>query len=245
MALLRIIKRIIGPKLVSRTKALILKKSFLTKLFRIKFFSLNDLDKQLERYLNFDNGYFVEIGANDGVNQSNTLYFERFRNWKGILIEPSAINYKELIRNRSSENYFKNAACVGPTYTSQTVRLVYSNLMTSTLGVTSDILNPFDHARRGNEFWEGSPFIFEASALTLNSIMVEADAPSFIDFLSLDVEGVELEVLKGVDHSRFRFGHICVESRQFQKLHRYLIQQQYSYIGALSVHDHLFKSLRK
>jgi len=39
--------------------------------------SINDLDKQLEHYLDYDNGFFVELGANDGINQSNTLYFEK------------------------------------------------------------------------------------------------------------------------------------------------------------------------
>jgi len=42
----------------------------------MRYFALNDLDKKIERYLDFDNGFFVELGANDGVNQSNTLFFE-------------------------------------------------------------------------------------------------------------------------------------------------------------------------
>ena len=50
------------------------------------YFSLNSLDKQLEKYVDYDNGFYVELGANDGVNQSNTLYFEMKRNWKGVLV---------------------------------------------------------------------------------------------------------------------------------------------------------------
>jgi len=235
-----IINRIVKPRLVSRIKVLLLRSTLLTHVFHLRYFSLNDLDKKLEKYLDFDYGYFVELGANDGVNQSNTLFFERFKGWKGVLIEPFQPNYKELIRNRSRNNYFKNAACVGPTYTKPTVELAYSNLMTSTLGVNSDIEDPVSHANQGAEFWGGNSFVFDAPAFTLNSILIEAGAPALIDLLSLDVEGVELEILKGVDHSKFRFRYICVESRHFEELKQYLIDQNYSYIGILSAHDFLF-----
>lgn len=110
-----VIGRFLKPKLISRIKVRILRSELLTKIFQLRYFSLNELDKKLEIYLDIDNGYFVELGANDGVNQSNTLFFERFRGWKVILIEPFQSNFAELIRNRSSINFFKNAACVGPT----------------------------------------------------------------------------------------------------------------------------------
>ena len=245
MSLLSVTNRVVKPWMVSRIKVTMLKSTLFTKLFRMRYFALNDLDKKIERYLDFDDGYFVELGANDGVNQSNTLFFERFRMWKGVLIEPYQPNYKDLIRNRSSNNYFKNAACVGPTYTKPTINLAYSNLMTSTLGVDSDILDPLEHANQGAKFWGGNAFTFEVVASTLNSILIEADAPHVIDFLSLDVEGVELEILKGVDHSSFRFRYICVESRQIEKLQNYLYGHNYSLVASLSTHDYLFADALK
>jgi hypothetical protein len=42
---------------------------------------MNQLDKKIETYVDFDNGYFVELGANDGISQSNTYYFEKNRGW--------------------------------------------------------------------------------------------------------------------------------------------------------------------
>ncbi len=233
--------RLLKPQFFSRIKVMALRSSFLAKTFKLRYFSLNNLDMQMEKYLDFNNGYFVELGANDGVNQSNTLYFEKFRGWHGVLIEPYLPNYNRLIRNRSSANFCKNAACVGPSYKDEKVTLVYSNLMTSTLGITSEIQNPVEHALSGESFWGGETFIFETHALTLNSILIEAKSPSCIDLLSIDVEGVELEILKGVNHSRFRFKFICVESRQFEAIRQYLFEQDYVFVESLSSHDYLFQ----
>lgn len=237
-----IISHVVTPQVISRVKIILLRNALLTKIFRLRYFSLNEIDKQLESYLDYDNGFFVECGANDGVNQSNTLFFEHFRGWRGILIEPNLLNFEALIRNRSQKNYFKHAACVGPGYKNQKVNLIYSNLMTSTLGIKSDIPNPFDHANRGSKYWGGQAFVFEAPAFSLNQILIEANAPSFIDLLSLDVEGVELEILKSIDHSQFRFKYICVESRNPRELEEYLLSSNYQFVKQLSNHDYLFKS---
>jgi len=48
------------------------------------YFSLNQLDRQLEEYVNYDDGFFVELGANDGVMQSNSLYFKMYINFGGL-----------------------------------------------------------------------------------------------------------------------------------------------------------------
>jgi len=228
---------------VSRIKVLALRYRFLRRVFQLRYFGLNALDKKIEEYASFDNGYFVELGANDGVNQSNTLYFEWFRGWKGLLIEPHPGNFSALIKNRSTSNHYVNGACVGPEFSGKSVQLVYSNLMTSTLGVKSDIADPIQHAAQGSEFHNGNNYLFEALAFTLNQLLIEASAPQLIDLLSLDVEGAELEILKGIDHSAFRFRYLCIESRNIVELRRYLEAQQYSFVSKLSSHDYLFSNV--
>ena len=49
--------------------------------------ALNDLDRKLEKYLNYRDGYFIECGANDGYSQSNTYFLEKKLNWRGLLVE--------------------------------------------------------------------------------------------------------------------------------------------------------------
>lgn len=204
-----------------------------------KSYSLNNLDRKIEKYLNYRNGFFVELGANDGVNQSNTLYFERNKNWKGLLIEPYLPNYLKCIKNRSKKNYFFCNACVSFNYKKAFVKLIYNNLMTIPVGVESDLRNQ-DYVGNGQ-------FIFGAPATTLNKLLKKSNAPKKIDFLSLDVEGGEIEVLKGINHNIFRFKLICVEARNINKIKKYLNSFNYELKEKLSSADYLFedKSMNK
>ncbi|WP_343583155.1 FkbM family methyltransferase [Herbaspirillum sp.] len=212
------------------------------RLLQGKYFSLNQLDRKLEKYVDYDNGYFVELGANDGVTQSNSLYFEKYRNWRGLLVEPAPQNYLKCRKNRSSSDSIYCAACVSFDYDKEFVRIAYSNLMSTPVNLESDIQDPRAHAQQGNRFLSHGETIFEfgAVARTLNSLLLDAKAPKIIDFLSLDVEGAELEVLKGVDHEAFRFKYLLVECRDFSRLDSYLTSHGYQFVKKLSGQDYLF-----
>ena len=206
------------------------------------FFGLDDIDKKLSVYLNNSKGYFVELGANDGLSQSNTKHFEFFKGWKGVLIEPFPDNYARCRRNRASRTRVLNAACVSFDFKEPTIRLLYSNLMTITLDGQSEIENRSGHAEVGAQFlgeYE-DVFEFQARARTLNSILREARSPNRIDLLSLDVEGAELEVLKGLDHSEYRFKFIVIEIRNFESMNSYLISVGYQLVEKLTTHDYLY-----
>jgi FkbM family methyltransferase len=212
-----------------------------------KYYSINDLDKKIEKYLDFNDGFFIELGANDGVNQSNTLYFEKHRNWKGILIEPTPHNYLLCRKNRSAKSYIYCCACTSFQYREKFVEIVYSNLMSSATGLESDIEDPMQHAEIGKRFLNKTDdnFIFGAIARTLNDLIIESDAPKLMDLLSLDVEGAEIEVLKGVNHDTHRFKYLCIESRSKDKLINYLASIEYDFVEVLSEHDYLFKNSKQ
>ncbi|KQW39189.1 FkbM family methyltransferase [Rhizobacter sp. Root404] len=210
-----------------------------------RYFALNGLDRRLEKYIDYDDGYFVELGANDGVTQSNTLYFERFRGWKGVLIEPTPHNFFKCKANRSTLNSVHCAACVSFDYKDPFVRMLYSNLMTTTGDLDSDIADATSHAQGGVKFLSSREEVvtFGALARPLNDILIQAGAPDVIDLLSLDVEGVEIEVLKGVDHDRFKFRHILVECRDLPTMRAYLQGQGYELIEKISEHDYIFDAI--
>jgi len=216
---------------------------FVMRFLKINvFFGLDDLDKKLLGYLKKTKGYFVELGANDGLSQSNTKHFELFKGWKGVLVEPFPGNYVRCRRNRASRTHVINAACVAFDFKEPTIRLLYSNLMTIALDGESHIENRSGHAEVGAQFLGEfeDVFEFQAPARTLNSILREARSPNRIDLLSLDVEGAELEVLKGLDHSEYRFKFIVIEIRNFESMNSYLVSVGYQLVEKLTTHDYLY-----
>jgi FkbM family methyltransferase len=222
-------------------------KRLLKRVLRGKYQGLNGLDRKLEPYVDHDGGYFVELGANDGLTQSNSYYFEKYRRWTGLLVEATPHNYLKCIQNRSPLTRIFCAACVSFGYAPEFVRMIYSNLMSTPHGLESDIADPRAHALSGSEFLSPNEPVFEFGALArpLNDLLLEAHAPKSIDFLSLDVEGAEIEVLKGVDHTAFRFKFILVECRSLAEMQAYLGAQGYRFVDSFSQHDHLFTSLAR
>lgn len=213
------------------------------KILKRRYTSLNNLDKKLEKYLDYNKGFFIELGANDGICQSNTYYFEKFKSWRGILVEPIPQKYLECIKNRSKNNSIFCKACVSFDYNKEHVDIIYSNLMSSSVNLESDISDPEKHAKHGEKYLDNSEniFTFQAEASTLNELIISSNAPKLIDLLSLDVEGVEIEVLKGIDHNAYKFKYILVECRNLDKIQDYLKKFNYVLKEKMSNHDYLFK----
>jgi hypothetical protein len=132
-------------------------------------------------------------------------------------------------------------------YPGEFVRMTYSNLMSTSLGLQTDIADPVGHARSGQRFLRPREPVFDFGAIArpLNDLLLESNAPKAIDFLSLDVEGAELEVLKGIDHEAFRFKYILVESRSLTDMQSYLDAHTYRLVESFSAHDYLFSSSGK
>ena len=213
-------------------------------------FAKSDLDQDIDSFLNLSlgkPGFYVELGASDGITQSNSKRLELYFGWIGILIEPEPQSFYQLKRNRSRENYFYNVAAVGFQYSKPTLDLIYSGLMTTPLVENSSLADPIEHARDGQRFLENgeTTYIFSAQARTLNSIFVESFAPKNMEFLSLDVEGGEFEALNGIDHNQYRFEFMLIETQNLKKLVNFLKPLGYVYLKTLSVHDYLFKDVTK
>lgn len=212
------------------------------KKFIKKNFKINKIDKALAKYLNYKKGYFIEIGANDGINQSNTIYLENKLAWNGVLVEPIRNKFLELKKNRSQKNFFFNNACTSFSYKKKFVEMMYSDLMTTSDKLENDIDDPSKHAREGVIHLDKGIKIhkFSAKSERLNKILLTVNAPKLIDFFSLDVEGSEIEVLKGIDFSSYNFKYLLIETRNFKKISQFLFNRNYKMIEKITHHDYLF-----
>lgn len=207
-------------------------------------FGLENLDIKLLEHIDPSPNYFIELGANDGVAQSNTLLLELYFGWSGVLIEPIFTSFESLKRNRSARrNFLLHAACVSAEFRDSEVEMVYSNLMSTAIGLDSDVVDAFDHARQGFQFLEQGDSLRteKVPAMTLTAALRLANAPRKIGLLSLDVEGAELEVLRGIDFRSFDIRWILVESRNLARIRQHLAPLGYDFVATLSSHDYLFE----
>lgn len=147
----------------------------------------------LKYYSNKKNGFFVEIGANDGITLSNTYALESY-DWKGILVECLPTAYKKLVINRP------NVICVEyAAYSESGLELKFT-----CNDLLSGITNKIDKYDAQGEY-------ITVKTKTLTDILDDAKAPTFIEYISIDTEGSELEVLKGIDFDKYMFGYISIE----------------------------------
>lgn len=149
-----------------------------------------------------ENGFFVEFGATDGVTINNTLLLEREYGWTGILAEPNHVWHKALQENRGQ------AVCLDK-------RCVY--------GVSGEVLQFLhtDNAEYGavvDERVRGAAKkvgmkgnIIKVQTVSLNDLLTEHQAPERVDFISMDTEGSEYEILKSFDFKKWDVRLFAIE----------------------------------
>jgi len=171
------------------------------------------LDLKLDSIINKNNGFFIELGANDGLTQSNTARLEFLKNWTGILIEPSFEKYIQCIKNRPN-SITLNFACVDNEYNNEFI-----------LGdFDGHLMSSVDGKRLNNNN------LVKVKATTLEIILDKyKDSGVEIDLLSLDTEGYELNILKGLNLKKYRPRFLLIEIYNFDydNILKYLNDNQY------------------
>lgn len=212
------------------------------RIFRSSRPSLNDLDRKLEKYLPFRGGLFIEAGANDGYSQSNTYFLETKRGWKGVLVEGIPELYEKCKELRKKSIVY-NCALVSDEFEHHSIEMHFANLMSVVEGSLKTKEDQSRHIQAGVDVQElDASYSVTVPARTLASILDEIPDLPGIDFFSLDVEGYELDVLKGMNLSKYRPALILVEARFFEEVNGFLEAKNYVMMEKLSLHDFLYKA---
>lgn len=157
-----------------------------------------------EKYLNYDSGFYIEVGGSDGYTQSNTWHLEMYKQWKGILVEPNPIAAEQCRNSRPNSEVF-NYALVSSECSDTEIKLLRRTVYSGDPGLMSSIS---DSPIREISEWISPVTQTDTTeevivqTTTLNDILESMNVDK-IDFFSLDVEGYEIEVLKGLDLKKF------------------------------------------
>ena len=175
---------------------------------------MSDINLQLENkiheFFNFKpDGFFVDIGAYDGVSISNTKFLEDL-GWDGICVEPHPNVFKKLIENRKC----KKVNCA---IWNENTEVNFLSLSGYT-EMLSGIYESYDsrhHQRVLNELqlYGGNSELIKINANTFDTLVDITN----IDFLSIDTEGSELQILEQINFEKFDIKLICVENNFHEK----------------------------
>lgn len=142
------------------------------------------------------NGFFVEFGATDGVGLSNSWLMENKFGWQGILAEPGRNWHTELQANRKCKI---DKRCVWSESSGEI------GFTTTPKGEQSAITSFVKNSRK----LRGESYL--VSTVSLNDLLEEHQAPSLIDYISIDTEGSEFDILNSLDFDKWSFRTLTVE----------------------------------
>jgi len=184
----------------------------------------------LEYLKNKEEGFFVEIGASDGILLSNCFLLEKKYKWDGICIEPIPYKFNSLIQNR-------NCRCINKAVFSKSNLEVDFSIHKYGEYTEDGISGMTEYLDKHREKVLKNETRIKVKTQTLNDILEENNSPDIIDYLSLDTEGTELEILKSVNLNKYKFKIISIE-------HNHILERRNEMFKLLSSYNYkLYKSI--
>lgn len=208
-----------------------------------RFYSQCNQDKFI--FTNFfrhkSHGFFVDIGAADGIEISNTYFFEKNLEWKGICVEPRKSTYNKLVENRKS---FCENVCISDHAREQ---IFYEFNGDGIEGLFSGLKDKYD--RKHADFIRSSGQVdfhnmnkLSIKTITFNELCKKYNV-KHIDYCSIDTEGGELDILKSLGND-VSIDCISIENNYFNKqIRHYLISKDFIFVTRLG-YDEIYVSKR-
>ena len=151
-------------------------------------------DQYLDKYITKgkNGGYFIEIGAGDGETNSACYFFERYRNWHGLAVEPAQVYEQSLRSNRLS------AVCAAVSNVTSSITngsgrgaIFYE----SAIRELSGLKGALESNKDGEEWTHNSFKSYKVDTITLYDLCYQNSAPDYIDYCAIDCQGCEYDVL--------------------------------------------------
>lgn len=145
-------------------------------------------------------GYFVEFGATNGKDISNTYLLEKEYGWNGIVAEPCKYWHEDLQKNRTCNISLK---CV---WSTSNETLLFNEPNNRDLACIDSYSS--------NDMWAAQRMAgqrYFVQTISLMDLLDEFKAPSYIDYLSIDTEGSELQILSAFDFDKYKIKIITCE----------------------------------
>jgi FkbM family methyltransferase len=192
------------------------------KMFIRAIFPPDDETRLVREFFGDAPGYFVDVGANDPQIGSQTWHLEQI-GWTGVLVEPQPDLAARLSQQRKARVYA--IACSSPGNSGKSMTLHLAGIQSS--------LDPhffvFKMQREG---------AIDVPLKTLDEILIDAKAPAPLDFVSIDVESHEIEVLDGFDVACWRPRLLLIEDLVFNlRLHKYLQSRGYAWFRRTGINS--------
>lgn len=201
-------------------------KNQLAKIIEIKDKSKAQLKQDLFVLLEtsfMKNGFFVEFGATNGVDFNNTWLLEKEYEWNGILVEPAKFFHESLKKNRSCHIDY---GCVWSTSNSF---INFFEDKAPSLSTINKFKNFDSHKREQSK-------IYQIETISLSDLLKKYNAPKKIEYLSIDTEGSEFEILNNFNFNKYEFKIITCEhnfNKNREKINNLLSKNGYirKYVG--------------
>jgi FkbM family methyltransferase len=190
---------------------------------------LNDLF-----FKNKKNGIFVDVGSHDGINLSNTYFYEKELGWDGLCIEPIDSVFEKLKLNRNCKLIqgcaFKNRGKVKFRKIDGYSEMLSGIVESYSIGHN----NRVEHEIK--EYNQKSEYIMVES-YNLNDLLLEFGFTN-VDFLSLDVEGSEFEIIKTIDFNKININIMSIENNEdTSTIREYLEKNGFIFHSKIAIDD--------
>ena len=198
-----------------------------------KYFSQAGQDKFV--YNNFfrekKNGYFLEIGAFDGIQGSNCLFFEKFKNWNGLAIEPSPTQFEKLKRNRKCKLINKAASAISG-------KMTFIEIDSSGSDSQLSCLEKYYSDKSQSVLKKNNLKKYMVEVLTFEEILKNVDK-EVIDYCSIDIEGAETALIKNFNFSNYKIKVLSIENNWSDKIKydNILVKHGYSFYDSVGVDE--------